>query len=256
MQKLVKAPFFVGLLVAILLSVTLSPMVSQSPVLEDITDNSRSDESSTWTLSPAYGPHTGGTNLTLTTTGLSSYFEENSWENFTIDSSADVGKFSSIVADSNGELHISYRDATNGHLKYASNAGGTWTNYPIDNGGGYIGRYTSIDVDSNDKVHISYGNLNSWELKYATNVAGSWSRSTIDNGGSNGQAGMYSSLEIDSNDVIHVSYWARNMDLKHATKSAASGGTWSDYTVDWGSITGEWTSIALDSNNNALDLTQ
>ena len=39
------------------------------------------------------------------------------------------------------------------------------------------------------------------------------------------------------------------MDLKHATKSAASGGTWSDYTVDWGSITGEWTSIALDSNN-------
>lgn len=211
-------------------------------------DNSESDEFSTWTISPTTGTHTGGTNLTLTTTGLTSYFEESNWENFTIDSSADVGKFSSIAVDSNGELHIAYRDATNGHLKYASNAGGTWTNYPIDNGGGYIGRYTSIDVDSNDKVHISYGNLNSWDLKYATNVAGSWSRSTIDDGGT-GQAGMYSSLEIDSNDLIHVSYWGRNSDLKYATKSAATGGTWADEIVEWGYITGEWTSIALDSNN-------
>ncbi len=202
-----------------------------------------------WTISPSSGPHFGGDNITLTGSDFSSLFPVgNVWENFTIDSSGDVGKFSSIVADSNNELHIAYRDSTNGHLKYASNVGGTWTNFPIDNGGGYIGRYTSIDVDSNDKVHISYGNLNSWDLKYATNVGGSWNRGTIDNGGSNGQAGMYSSLEIDSNDVIHVSYWARNMDLKHATKPAV-GGTWSDYTVDWGSITGEWTSIALDSNN-------
>jgi hypothetical protein len=230
-----------------MLSVMFSPIMTQSPILENSTDNSRSDEFSTWTLSPTTGPHTGGTNLTLTTTGLSSYFEESNWENFTIDYSADVGKFSSVAVDSNGELHISYRDATNGHLKYASNAGGTWTNYPIDNGGGYIGRYTSIDVDSNDNVHISYGNLNSWDLKYATNVAGSWSRSTIDDGGT-GQAGMYSSLVIDSNDLIHVSYWGRNSDLKYAAKSA-SGGTWVDEIVEWGYITGEWTSIALDSNN-------
>ena len=236
------------LISALLLMVMISPILEQTSRLEDSLDNSRSDEFSTWTISPTSGTHNGGTNLTLTTTGLSSYFEESSWENFTIDSSADVGKFSSLVADSNGDLHISYRDSTNGHLKYASNAGGTWTNYPIDNGGGYIGRYTSIDVDSNDKVHISYGNLNSWDLKYATNVAGSWSRSTIDDGGT-GQAGMYSSLVIDSNDLIHVSYWGRSFDLKYATKSATTGGTWADEIVLWGYMTGEWTSIALDSND-------
>ena len=211
--------------------------------------NNSSGNPATWVLTPTSGSHFGGENLTLTGSDFSSFFPEvDPWENFTLDSSANVGLYSSIAVDSNDEHHISYQDATNGHLKYASNAGGTWTDYPIDNGGGYIGRYTSIDIDSNDKVHISYGNLNSWDLKYATNVAGSWSRTIIDDGGSNGQAGMYSSLEIDSNDVIHVSYWGRNMDLKHATKSAV-GGTWSDYTVDWGSITGEWTSIALDSNN-------
>ena len=225
----------------------LSPMVSQSPILQDIMDNSGSDEFSTWTISPTSGTHTGGTSLTLTTTGLSSYFEESSWENFTIDSSADVGQYSSIATDSNDELHISYYDVSSGNLKYASNSGGSWTNYPIDTTAAIVGRYTSLDIDSNDNVHISYGDLNAWNLKYATNVAGSWSRSIIDNGGSDGQAGLYSSLEIDSNDLIHVSYWARNMDLKYAAKSA-SGGTWSDEVVDWGTITGEWTSIALDSN--------
>ena len=107
--------------------VSLSPMISNNSSILADEDVSRSDEFSTWTISPTTGPHTGGTSLTLTTTGLSSYFEENSWENFTIDSSADVGTFSSIVADSNGELHIAYRDVTNGHLKYASNAGGSWT---------------------------------------------------------------------------------------------------------------------------------
>ena len=212
-------------------------------------EHDKGGERSSWVISPSSGPHFGGDNITLTGSDFSSFFPETDpWENFTIDSSADVGKFSSIVADSNGELHIAYRDATNGHLKYASNAGGTWTNYPIDNGGGYIGRYTSIDVDSNDKVHISYGNLNSWDLKYATNVAGSWTRGTIDDGGT-GQAGMYSSLIIDSNDLIHVSYWGRSFDLKYATKSAAAGGTWADEIVQWGYMTGEWTSIALDSND-------
>ena len=202
----------------------------------------------TWTISPSSGSHFGGDNITITGSDFSSFFPEpDLWEDFTIDSSADVGKFSSIVADSNDELHIAYRDATNGHLRYASNAGGTWTNYPIDNGGGYIGRYTSIDVDSNDKVHISYGNLNSWDLKYATNVGGSWTRSTIDNGGT-GQSGMYSSLVIDSSDLIHVSYWGRSFDLKYATKQVGSG-NWADEIVEWGYMTGEWTSIALDSND-------
>ena len=110
-------------------------------------------------------------------------------------------------------------------MKYASNSGGSWSNYPIDTTASIVGRYTSLDIDSNDNVHISYGDLNAWNLKYATNIAGSWSRSVIDDGGGDGQAGMYSSLEIDSNDLIHVSYWGRNSDLKYAAKSA-SGGTW------------------------------
>ena len=249
MKQLVRSPVLISCLLAtIMLSVILSPIMTQHSILEESMDNSRSDEFSTWTISPTIGPHTGGTNLTLTTTGLSSYFEESNWENFTIDSSADVvGQYSSIAIDSNDELHISYYDATSGHLKYASNAGGSWLNYPVDNGVGYIGRYTSIGLDSNDHVHITYGDLSAWNLKYATFDGVSWSRSILDNGGS-GQAGMYSSLEIDSNDLIHVSYWGRSFDLKYGTKQAGTG-SWSTEIVEWGHMTGEWTSIALDSNN-------
>ncbi|MGY8701070.1 MAG: hypothetical protein ACKVHH_00005, partial [Candidatus Poseidoniales archaeon] len=147
---------------ALLLMVMASPILGHTSFLEDSVDNSRSDEFSTWTISPTFGTHTGGTSLTLTTTGLSSYFEESSWENFTIDSSADVGQYSSIAADSNNELHISYYDVSSGNLKYASNSGGSWTNYAIDTTASIVGRYTSIDTDSNDNVHISYGDLNAW----------------------------------------------------------------------------------------------
>jgi len=40
----------------------------------------------------------------------------------TVDSSADVGSWASMALDAEGHPHIAYRDATNGRLKYASEA--------------------------------------------------------------------------------------------------------------------------------------
>ena len=77
MQKLVRSPVLIScLLAATMLSVILFPILTQNPNLEESMDDLRSGEGSAWTLSPTTGPHTGGTSLTLTTTGLSSYFEE------------------------------------------------------------------------------------------------------------------------------------------------------------------------------------
>ena len=72
MQKLVRVRVLISsLLAAIMLSVILSPIMTQSPNLEESMDDLRSGELSVWTLSPTSGTHTGGTSLTLTTTGLS-----------------------------------------------------------------------------------------------------------------------------------------------------------------------------------------
>ena len=78
-----------------------------------------------------------------------------SWSNYTIDSTGDVGAWSSIAMDSNELMHISYYDATNKDLKYALYNGSSWDISTHDSLGD-VGWETSIEVDSNDLPHTSY----------------------------------------------------------------------------------------------------
>jgi len=93
--------------------------------------------------------------LLLVTVLLTAANVSASWEIATIDSvntTGDVGRFTSIKADSNNKLHISYHDLKNDYLKYATNASGAWSTSIIDT----TASYNSIAVDKNNKVHISY----------------------------------------------------------------------------------------------------
>jgi hypothetical protein len=135
----------------------------------------------------------------------------------TVDSGVFVAlQFSSIVntsiaTDSNDTVHISYYDATNGDLKYATNASGSWVTQTVDSAGD-VGGYTSIAVDSNNKVHISYSDVTNNDLKYATNVSGSWVTETVDSAG-----GINTSIAI-ANNKVHISYYdVSNRDLKYAS---------------------------------------
>jgi hypothetical protein len=95
------------------------------------------------------------------------------WVAETVDSDGDVGSYTSIAMDSLDYVHISYYDATNDDLKYATNASGSWVTETVDSAED-VGRYTSIALDSSDNVHISYYDDTNGDLKYATNVTGSW----------------------------------------------------------------------------------
>ncbi|MBI3609565.1 MAG: hypothetical protein HY204_02550 [Nitrospirae bacterium] len=129
----------------------------------------------------------------------------------------DVGQYASIARDkTTNTIHISYYDVSNGTLKYATNASGSWITSTIDGtvNVNKVGQYTSIAVDSNGKVHISYYDLTNHALKYATNGSGSWATYTIDTG----NVGQYTSIAVDSNRKVHIAYYdAANGDLKYAT---------------------------------------
>ena len=145
----------------------------------------------------------------------------------TIDSAGDVGWYSSIAT---GSIHISYYDADESTLKYATAAteSGPWTidGALIDTSGNDVGGFSSIVVDSSDKVHISYYDWDSWYLKYATNASGSWVVNTID---TSADVGMFSSIAIDSvsaGENLHISYYDYDDgSIKYVTGAVGAWGT-------------------------------
>ena len=72
-----------------------------------------------------------------------------------VDSLDNVGAQSDLALDSENNAHISYRDSTNGVLKYASFDGISWNTTVVD-GSANVGFSTSILLDSSDHVHICY----------------------------------------------------------------------------------------------------
>ncbi|MBI4722048.1 MAG: T9SS type A sorting domain-containing protein [Candidatus Stahlbacteria bacterium] len=164
------------------------------------------------------------------------------WNLSIVDSSGDVGKYSSCALGMDNVLHISYYDATSNDLKYAKYDGSKWEISVIDSIGD-VGMYSSIDVENEYFVHkydgpvISYYDATNCNLKAAVydSISG-WGIETID---STGDVGKYCSLTLNfysSWDGLYrgggiISYYdATNGDLKFAKKDDTD--KWYSYIVD------------------------
>ncbi|MFQ5473828.1 MAG: hypothetical protein ACE5FA_13220, partial [Dehalococcoidia bacterium] len=80
---------------------------------------------------------------------------QGSWTIETVDSSGDVGRWSSLDLDSGGEPHIGCYDVTNKDVVYAVRSGGSWSIETVESAGD-VGQYTSLDLDDVDTPHLCY----------------------------------------------------------------------------------------------------
>ena len=112
----------------------------------------------------------------------------------------------SLALDSSGNPHISYYDATNNDLKYASWNGASW-NIQIVDSAENVGYANSLALDSSGNPHISYmrydANSNLHYLEYAHWTGSAWSIETVD---SAGWDGLCTSIAVDSSGNPHISY--------------------------------------------------
>jgi hypothetical protein len=140
-------------------------------------------------------------------------------------------------------VHIGYYDDTNGDLRYATDASGTWVTETVDRWGD-VGLYSSIAVDSSDRVHIGYYDDTNGDLRYATDASGSWVIRQVD---SEGVVGWNTSTAIDSSDNVHMSYYdVTNGDLRYSTNAS---GSFVASNLDSKGDVGLYTSIAVNSSD-------
>jgi PKD repeat protein len=166
----------------------------------------------------------------------------NEWLITTVDSTDDVGKWTSIVLDGRGFPHISYWDVTNEDLKFTQWFGSGWQIETLDSDGN-VGMHSSIDLDRKGFPHISYQDRTYKDLKYVKWTGTSWDIATVDQ---IGDLGVSTSIALDSYDYPHIAY--EEMDPIHDLKYARwDGSQWLNETVDYEDNVGWYASIAIDS---------
>ena len=138
-----------------------------------------------------------------------------SWHTQQLDRSLGAGRNSSLVLDSESQVHTcysEYREYMGRSLMYSRQAPGGWEIEEIDPASS--GMHNSLAVTRNGNPVVPYEA--GVDLLCAVREAGGWQKTLIDAGGAQ-TAGEYNSLVLDENDYAHVSYYKEtSCDLKYA----------------------------------------
>ena len=147
----------------------------------------------------------------------------------------------SMTVDSQGKIHTTFVDYTNGDLKYAYGESQNWnvSTVTVPSEVWNVGiQGSALVLDSNDQPHICYfryQNETTGEISYAQFDGANWT--IYDVPGQN----TYCQLAIDSDDIVHMTYTSLSgFDTKYATRHIASNiDSWN--TTSIGSFTVNYT---------------
>ena len=180
---------------------------------------------------------------------------DNAWSCETVDSSGDVGKYSSIAIDPTTNLPaIAYLDDTANDLKLATAVSGVWDIMIVDDAEGL---YASLKIDSTGAAHIAY-QVYSQGLRYAKHSGGggncggnNYQCDTIDDASG---AGRYASLALDLSGQPRIAYFVGgNGGLWYAQPSTSGncgpGNTWGCYAISPPGDAGQYASLDVDNGN-------
>ena len=172
--------------------------------------------------------------------------DDPTWNILTLDSSASVGRYTSLVLDSDDYPHISYYDDDNVHLKYIYKTSSGWENYDTIDNDGDVGQYSSIALNSNGNPCIGYYDAGNDSLKYAEFNGTAWDIEVVDDGATPYNVGRWTSLAMDG-DIPHLIYFdSDTLDLKYAKWDDGSS-AWDIEFVDAGTLLGPYNSLCIDS---------
>ncbi len=180
-----------------------------------------------------------------------------------LDAVGAVGLYTSLVSTAGGRQHVTYYDATNSALKYATCGSGctsatNWQKVTIAGAGtANIGLFTSLEVDGTGRRHVTYYDKTNGVLKYATcldqtncTTAAAWQKVTVD---ATPVAGISTALVVTPDGWRHVSYHVNSSDgtalgLKYATclTNCTLAGSWTRVLVD--TPDGQYSSITVDGD--------
>ena len=244
--------------VAVLLAVMASPILTQTSVLEDLEDNLRYSSPIQATISPTSGWTSGGEEITITGSGFSDLAFSNTtddginhqWVETTLDYTDEAGRFNSIAMDSNGHLHVVHINGGNYQIRHSIHDGTSWNSVKIKDCAQTYCWDVHMVIDDNDELHAAYTTYTSWAetLVYMHYNGTTWTSEEVSSNALFGPIG----IAVDSNNHPHISYAASGGEQCGDGLRIAShdGSSWAYDVVEAGDNRGCESAILIDENDN------